>query len=228
MALRFDSTLLKNSELVIMQEHVREILALDWAKDSTLLHDPILEGSEKLVKAFFKGDYGQFVAVLPGLKALYLQCPEDGSWNLGSGASGKGPSNGLKSAELKGAGSHEESADHCQQLCGATENQYDKDLSQVGKQSIEPVAEKNIALRAVSEPMRSETIRPSDPCHTCHEYAWWVSIYGVLVCGYCHPPASPELVMVRLSIGQAEEKRDRNMLSRDGMNHPCERDEKGK
>ncbi|MGD0488255.1 MAG: hypothetical protein ABSB94_13785 [Syntrophorhabdales bacterium] len=27
------------------------------------------------------------------------------------------------------------------------------------------------------------------PCHVCNEYAWWLSIHGVLVCGICHPPA---------------------------------------
>jgi hypothetical protein len=27
-----------------------------------------------------------------------------------------------------------------------------------------------------------------DPCPNCHEYAWWLSIHGVLVCGCCHPP----------------------------------------
>ncbi|MCX5803559.1 MAG: hypothetical protein NTU69_08540 [Proteobacteria bacterium] len=31
-------------------------------------------------------------------------------------------------------------------------------------------------------------VRPAEPCHICHEYRWWLSIYGVLVCGYCHPP----------------------------------------
>ena len=31
-------------------------------------------------------------------------------------------------------------------------------------------------------------------CHICHEYAWWLSVYGVLVCGVCHPPFAPDLV----------------------------------
>lgn len=30
-------------------------------------------------------------------------------------------------------------------------------------------------------------------CHACHEYAWWLSIHGVLVCGVCHPLATPDL-----------------------------------
>jgi hypothetical protein len=32
------------------------------------------------------------------------------------------------------------------------------------------------------------------PCHICHEYVWWLSVYGVFVCGVCHPPATPDLV----------------------------------
>jgi hypothetical protein len=27
------------------------------------------------------------------------------------------------------------------------------------------------------------------PCPICRHYAWWLSVYGVLVCGVCHPPA---------------------------------------
>ncbi len=44
-------------------------------------------------------------------------------------------------------------------------------------------------------PKSGETVRngievtePVLPCHICHEYAWWLSIHGVLVCGVCHPP----------------------------------------
>lgn len=32
------------------------------------------------------------------------------------------------------------------------------------------------------------------PCRICHEYAWWLSIHSALVCGVCHPPASPAFV----------------------------------
>jgi hypothetical protein len=31
-------------------------------------------------------------------------------------------------------------------------------------------------------------------CHICGDFAWWLSIYGALRCGTCHPPASAELV----------------------------------
>jgi hypothetical protein len=31
-------------------------------------------------------------------------------------------------------------------------------------------------------------------CPICHEYAWWLSMYGVLVCGVCHPPPGSKLV----------------------------------
>jgi hypothetical protein len=32
------------------------------------------------------------------------------------------------------------------------------------------------------------------PCPWCGRRSWWRSIYGVVVCGWCHPPAAPELV----------------------------------
>jgi hypothetical protein len=32
------------------------------------------------------------------------------------------------------------------------------------------------------------------PCPWCGRRKWWRSIYGVVVCGWCHPPAAPELV----------------------------------
>ena len=31
-------------------------------------------------------------------------------------------------------------------------------------------------------------------CFACKERHFWRSIYGVTVCGLCHPPASPKLV----------------------------------
>ena len=27
-------------------------------------------------------------------------------------------------------------------------------------------------------------------CHTCREQRFWLSVYGVVVCGVCHPPAT--------------------------------------
>lgn len=35
---------------------------------------------------------------------------------------------------------------------------------------------------------------PADPCPTCHARAYWISIHDALVCGLCHPPASPASV----------------------------------
>lgn len=32
------------------------------------------------------------------------------------------------------------------------------------------------------------------PCYRCRRFVWWESVYGVVVCGACHPPAVPELV----------------------------------
>jgi hypothetical protein len=31
-------------------------------------------------------------------------------------------------------------------------------------------------------------------CAACGRQAWWRSVHGLLVCGACHPPASPEFV----------------------------------
>ena len=31
-------------------------------------------------------------------------------------------------------------------------------------------------------------------CYACRTSSFWRSIHGPLVCGVCHPPASPELV----------------------------------
>ncbi len=33
-----------------------------------------------------------------------------------------------------------------------------------------------------------EKVKPAHPCHICHEYAWWLTIHDVLICGVCHPP----------------------------------------
>jgi len=32
------------------------------------------------------------------------------------------------------------------------------------------------------------------PCYNCDGRTFWVSTYGVIVCGRCHPPATPKLV----------------------------------
>ncbi|MGD0658833.1 MAG: hypothetical protein ABSD38_12270 [Syntrophorhabdales bacterium] len=42
--------------------------------------------------------------------------------------------------------------------------------------------------------LKAGKIAEVKPCPSCHEFAWWLSIHGVLVCGLCHPPASPALV----------------------------------
>jgi hypothetical protein len=49
---------------------------------------------------------------------------------------------------------------------------------------------------------------PKDPsCPVCGRRERWVSIHGVSVCGYCHPPASPELV-ARWTDGPIPDPRD--------------------
>jgi hypothetical protein len=32
------------------------------------------------------------------------------------------------------------------------------------------------------------------PCFACHSTRRWLSVYGAVICGECHPPASLELV----------------------------------
>lgn len=96
MTLRFDSTLLEKSETVVMREHMRKLIALDLAKDSSMLHGPILEASGKIVKAFREGDFTIFMAVLPELEALYRRCPDDtASRNRDSVTSCNEPGEGL-------------------------------------------------------------------------------------------------------------------------------------
>ena len=34
----------------------------------------------------------------------------------------------------------------------------------------------------------------ANPCPWCGRRKWWRSIYGVVVCGQCHPPVLPELI----------------------------------
>lgn len=36
--------------------------------------------------------------------------------------------------------------------------------------------------------------RPDGTCRVCNNTESWLSIYGVIVCGRCHPPASEALV----------------------------------
>ncbi|MGD0656646.1 MAG: hypothetical protein ABSD38_01105 [Syntrophorhabdales bacterium] len=33
-----------------------------------------------------------------------------------------------------------------------------------------------------------EKIAKIEPCRICGENAWWLSVYGALRCGVCHPP----------------------------------------
>jgi len=43
------------------------------------------------------------------------------------------------------------------------------------------------------EQAESEAVRDI-PCYVCDSRTFWVSTYGVIVCGRCHPPATPKLV----------------------------------
>jgi hypothetical protein len=61
----------------IMMAHMKRLLSMDMAKDSSLLHESILKRAEKIVKAFNRGDYGEFMTILPELEELYERSPED-------------------------------------------------------------------------------------------------------------------------------------------------------
>ena len=37
--------------------------------------------------------------------------------------------------------------------------------------------------------------RPRVICYSCKGSRFWLSIHGVVICGACHPPASPRLVV---------------------------------
>lgn len=39
-----------------------------------------------------------------------------------------------------------------------------------------------------------------EPCPWCRRHAWWISIYGNVICGNCHPPATPEIVEAFLEV----------------------------
>jgi len=43
--------------------------------------------------------------------------------------------------------------------------------------------------------LESQKIVPAELCHICHGHqGWWLSVYGVLTCNECHPPAALDLV----------------------------------
>ncbi len=35
---------------------------------------------------------------------------------------------------------------------------------------------------------------PKDACFACKSYNWWLSIYGVWICGVCHPSINKKLI----------------------------------
>jgi hypothetical protein len=44
--------------------------------------------------------------------------------------------------------------------------------------------------------MTPEKIRRVDggPCFSCQTQRFWISVYGAVICGECHPPVSASLV----------------------------------
>lgn len=49
------------------------------------------------------------------------------------------------------------------------------------------------------------SLRPDGRCYACGNANWWLSVYGVLVCATCHPPATAELVRRYVSGEEAAE-----------------------
>ncbi len=48
------------------------------------------------------------------------------------------------------------------------------------------------------QPAPPEPAAGPTPCPTCHEARFWLSIFGVVVCATCHPPACDAVVSVHL------------------------------
>jgi hypothetical protein len=46
-----------------------------------------------------------------------------------------------------------------------------------------------VEARNVERPAQDSSLCPA--CDSCR---WWISKYGVRICGVCHPPASPDFV----------------------------------
>jgi hypothetical protein len=49
------------------------------------------------------------------------------------------------------------------------------------------------ALRENGIPAHTEMSEP-EKCCACRGFLFWLSVYGVMVCAACHPPASPNVV----------------------------------
>jgi hypothetical protein len=63
--------------------------------------------------------------------------------------------------------------------------------------------------------LRAGKITELKGCHICHKYAWWLSMYGALRCGVCHPPVSGAVrrwIGGPEALGQAEGQRTRRHL----------------
>ncbi len=51
-------------------------------------------------------------------------------------------------------------------------------------------------------PAETEETPPADgPCYCCHRTRFWLSVYGVMICATCHPPAVETLVVRWLDLG---------------------------
>ncbi len=73
---------------------------------------------------------------------------------------------------------------------------------------VKTVTIKGKTLRVVGPPGSLAAIKknrallqaiPSCRCPNCGLIDWWLSIYGQVTCGICHPPADPSLVASRVT-----------------------------
>jgi hypothetical protein len=53
---------------------------------------------------------------------------------------------------------------------------------------IPDVADEPVEEKVLEPTPKAEKIGELGPCRICGENAWWLSVYGALRCGVCHPP----------------------------------------
>jgi len=51
-----------------------------------------------------------------------------------------------------------------------------------------------VTTNAYGQGGRASAELPTRRCRACNSWLFWVSVYGVVVCSTCHPPASRDLV----------------------------------
>ncbi len=78
-------------------------------------------------------------------------------------------------------------------------------------EDMRPKGERADETPAAPQARKTDT---SHVCPSCHTFSWWLSIYNVLVCGVCHPPARSKFAKQWIGPGRAEEDEGRQECSR--------------